>query len=142
MSDAPTPRTDEVLAPLWLLNRPPNDEEFHQVTKLVCKLERELTAAREELETAQDWQSIKVSKGGETHPLGTLIGLLELEVKAVTEQRDRLAELLSQAYPFVKRWHGAMDSVKMPLIEKIEDYFRKPEALQSLNQNEERTPTQ
>jgi hypothetical protein len=62
---------------------------------------------------------------------------LERELTAVTEQRDRLAELLSDAYPFVRRWHGAMDSVKIPLIKKIEGYFRETEALQSLTTNEQ-----
>ena len=41
------------------------------------KEHRELKA---EVARLKDWQSIKVTKNGETHPLGTLIGMLEAEV--------------------------------------------------------------
>ena len=39
----------------------------------IRQLERELAEAK-------DWKSIKVTKGGETHPLGTLLEMLESEL--------------------------------------------------------------
>lgn len=70
----PTPETDT----LFYYGRPiPLTVEsiiaFAKEAKALCaKLERERDAA-------QDWQSIKVTKNGETHPLGRLVEMLERE---------------------------------------------------------------
>ena len=87
MSD--TPETDAVREH-WMvkINFPydPVPAEFAR------RMERERDEAR-------DWKNVKVSKGGETHCLGTLIEMLERE-------RDEARELARELRDAFERFYG------------------------------------
>ena len=111
MSESDTPRTDDLDDKLVDLS--PNSETDYSLMKSHArKLERELTAARAEIDRY---------KLASEH--------LNQMVNAVTEQRDRLAEALRKAKPFIYERIGYRFDEEMERDEIIRE---STEALQSL----------
>ena len=116
MIDTPTPRTDDLDDKMEDLS-PNAEKDYVLMMSHSRNLERELTAAREEVENLRH----------EYHGAKAMAEGFKDKIKTVTEQRDRLADKFLNLFNAVKygnfsngEWdHGAYD-----------------EALQSLNQPE------
>ncbi len=117
----PTPRTDALRNKLHENINTPNIVKYMETVLHANELERELTAAREEIENLKFICKCESESSIEAHDI----------LKAVTEQRDRLAEALKKAKAvytpssggeYQTGWHDAICWVNQ-------------QALQSLNQN-------